>query len=130
MYHGVSVPARAPYSHRASLGSVNSSIRLEAHVADLRPGNARELRYLVERAAILCRSGLILAEHLSLPETTETTDPPASPEADSPTSDEDQERARILSALEKARWNRREASQILGMPYSTLRYRMQKLDID
>ena len=51
------------------------------------PGNARELRYLVERAAILCRAGLILPEHLSLPETTETTTAPVSPEADSPKSD-------------------------------------------
>ena len=31
------------------------------------PGNARELRYLVERAAMLCRSGRIRAEHLALP---------------------------------------------------------------
>jgi len=94
------------------------------------PGNARELRYLVERAAMLCRSGLILPEHLSLPETIETTIAPALTEADSPKSDEDQERARILSALEKARWNRREATQILAIPYSTLRYRMQKLGIN
>jgi len=94
------------------------------------PGNARELRYLVERAAILCRSGLILPEHLTLPETTETTVSPALPEADSPKSDEDQERARILSALEKSRWNRRQATLILAMPYSTLRYRMQKLGIN
>ncbi|MEW6379336.1 MAG: sigma-54 dependent transcriptional regulator [bacterium] len=32
------------------------------------PGNARELRNIVERAAILCRSGLIEPKHLGLPE--------------------------------------------------------------
>lgn len=112
-------------------------LQLEGFSADARdrllgydfPGNARELRYLVERAAILCRSDLILAEHLSLPETTETTVPPASPEGDSPESAEDQERARILSALEKSHWNRRDAAQLLAIPYSTLRYKMQKLGI-
>src|SRR4029453_18491184 len=31
------------------------------------PGNARELRNILERAAILCDGGLITAEHLALP---------------------------------------------------------------
>jgi DNA-binding NtrC family response regulator len=90
------------------------------------PGNARELRYLVERAAILCRSGQIRAEHLSLPETSVSS---PRPESESPESAENQERARILSALEKAHWNRRDAAAILAVPYSTLRYKMQKLGI-
>lgn len=90
------------------------------------PGNARELRYLMERAAILCRSGLILPEHLSLPETSVSAAPP---ESESPDSAVDQERARILTALDAAHWNRRDASEILALPYSTLRYRMQKLGI-
>ena len=88
------------------------------------PGNARELRNLIERAAILCRSGQIQAEHLSLPTGyfTETSSSSAKP-------DENQERARILKALEEAKWNRRQAAEALDMPYSTLRYKMQKLDI-
>ena len=90
------------------------------------PGNARELRYLVERAAILCHNGLILPQHLNLSETSIVAPPPVS---ESYESAEDQERARILNALEKSHWNRRAASQILAMPYSTLRYRMQKLGI-
>jgi len=89
------------------------------------PGNARELRNIVERAAILCRSGLILPEHLSLPEYSDSriTSRPAD------TEDDGQERMRILNALEEARWNRRQAAEILGMPYSTLRYKIQKLGI-
>lgn len=90
------------------------------------PGNARELRYLVERAAILRHSGLILAEHLCL---SQTSLAPTSLESAAPESGQDQERARILSALDKARWNRRDAAQILAIPYSTLRYKMQKLGI-
>ena len=89
------------------------------------PGNARELRNIVERAAILCRSGQILPEHLSLPEYfhSQVTSRPAE------TEDDEQERIRILNALEEARWNRRQAAEILGMPYSTLRYKIQKLGI-
>jgi DNA-binding NtrC family response regulator len=94
------------------------------------PGNARELRYLVQRATMLCRSGLVLPEHLSLPEAVPVARIASeTPKAESTTSAEDQERARILAALDQARWNRRDAAQSLGMPYSTLRYKMQKLGI-
>ena len=87
------------------------------------PGNARELRNLVERAAILCRSGEIQPEHLSLPETgTIKTETPSWLKPNT-------ERDQILSALEQAKWNRREAARTLGMPYSTLRYKMKSLNI-
>lgn len=108
------------------------------------PGNARELRNIVERAAILCRSDSILTEHLNLPERSgsfpesrrETKDD-ISPQAIQPVCrpngtgrpEADQERARILKALEETKWNRRQAAKKLGMPYSTLRYKMQKLSI-
>jgi transcriptional regulator with GAF, ATPase, and Fis domain len=85
------------------------------------PGNARELRYLVQRAAILCRSGRIRAEHLTLPAGTEPVP--------SAVSNDEQERTLLLSALETARWNCRRAAQRLGLPYSTLRYKMCRLGI-
>jgi DNA-binding NtrC family response regulator len=88
------------------------------------PGNARELRNLVERAAILRRSGQIMPEHLNLPGA--PGDAPASPSA---LPAEGQERAFLVRALEAARWNRRQAAKDLGIPYSTLRYKMQKLGI-
>jgi DNA-binding NtrC family response regulator len=88
------------------------------------PGNARELLHIVERAAIMCRSGQVQAEHLALPNPTVT--PPPSPRPDSgPTP----ERTRILAALDEAHWNCRQAAQKLAMPYSTLRFKMQKLGI-
>ena len=88
------------------------------------PGNARELRNIVERAAILRRSGQILVEDLNLPASVAEAAPalPVQPKSD-------QERAYILKALEEAKWNRRQAANNLGMPYSTLRYKIQKLDI-
>lgn len=85
------------------------------------PGNARELRNLVERAAILCRAGSILAEHIGLPGAIRVPVLPPS--------DEDRERAQLLAALEATRWNRREAAERLGLPYSTLRYKIDKLGL-
>jgi len=97
------------------------------------PGNARELRNMVERAAILSLSGRIEPEHLYLPPgSTDRTKPALGPEAaekkPSPVSG-GEERDRILAALESTRWNRRQAARELGMPYSTFRFKMQKYNI-
>jgi transcriptional regulator with GAF, ATPase, and Fis domain len=88
------------------------------------PGNARELRNVIQRAAILAHPGQIQPEHLNLGHIARhrTT-------ADTVPSDADDERTRIMRALEQARWNRRDAAESLGMPYSTLRYKMQKLGL-
>ena len=88
------------------------------------PGNARELRNLVERAAILAGAGVIGPEHLALPE-------PAAEEEGTPGTGAppDGEGARIRAAVEEAKWNRRAAAKALGMPYSTLRYKMEKLGL-
>jgi len=88
------------------------------------PGNARELRNIVERAAILCMSGQIGADHLHLFES-----PDAAITVESAPCPTDQERAFILKGLEDARWNRRQAAKNLNLPYSTLRYKMQQLGI-
>jgi DNA-binding NtrC family response regulator len=87
------------------------------------PGNVRELRYIVERAAILCRSGLIEPKHLNLQESTKNAFFYSKP------SDIEEERKKILAALEEAKWNRRIAAESLGIPYSTLRYKLSKLGI-
>jgi DNA-binding NtrC family response regulator len=85
------------------------------------PGNARELRNLVEKAAVLCGSGQIDTDHLQLP---------SSSQAPGEVAHSDHEHDRILLALGRARWNRRQAATILNMPYSTLRYKMKKFGID
>ena len=88
------------------------------------PGNARELRNLVERAAILCGEGQIQAEHLNLPG--RLAGNKATP---GPSGEHGVEGAAILAALEETKWNRRQAARQLGMPYSTLRYKIEKLGI-
>ena len=88
------------------------------------PGNVRELRNIVERAAILCRSELIEPEHLILRQTNKGLS-----EKKVTVSNMDPERFRITKALEETQWNRQKAAKLLEMPYSTLRYKIDKLGI-
>jgi DNA-binding NtrC family response regulator len=89
------------------------------------PGNARELRNLVERAAMLCRKGLVMPEHLNIEVRSQTGDA-----AEAVPSKQESERDRILKALHESQWNRRKAAKKLGIPYSTLRYKINNYDIN
>ncbi len=88
------------------------------------PGNARELRNIVERSAILTKSGLIQPDTLNIPNSSQI--PVLKPSL----SDKDKERAVILNALEEAKWNRVKAANALGISYSALRYKTHKYGID
>jgi len=88
------------------------------------PGNARELRNMIELAAIQCHSGEIQPEHIRLQKSFEKISP-SQPLAPAP----DDEQTLILRALEDARWNRRLAAKNLGLPYSTFRYKLKNLGI-
>ena len=87
------------------------------------PGNARELRNVVERAAILCRSGAIVPEHLCI-RTSAAQAPAATGQPD-----DDPEKVRLLKVLEETRWNRREAARRVGVSYATLRRRIERLGL-
>jgi len=90
------------------------------------PGNARELRNIVERAAILCKEGMVGPEHLHMPKPSvsseKTVEISSKPMADD-------EKSIIIEALERTKWNRKEAADFLDMPYSTLRYKIKKYEI-
>jgi DNA-binding NtrC family response regulator len=88
------------------------------------PGNARELQNIIERAAILCKGGEILPEHIILPSSSFQ-----SFSSTTTKSKEDAEREAIVQALEETHWNRRQAAKKLRMPYSTLRFKMTQLGI-
>jgi len=112
----------APRRLKFSGFSENAKMRLLSYGY---PGNARELRNIVECAAILSRSGEIGGKHLTL------INYPSSSfgQPETKKADEFHEREEILKALEEAKWNRKQAAAILGIPYSTLRYKIQKLRI-
>jgi formate hydrogenlyase transcriptional activator len=86
------------------------------------PGNVRELQNFIERAVILSQGSILeppLAEliHLSRPS-------PAQP-----VTMKDAERAHILRTLERTNGQLAAAAALLGLPRSTLFYRIRRLGI-
>ncbi len=88
------------------------------------PGNVRELRNIVERAAIAAKFETILPRHLNIKKTKNRFQ-----STDSIPAGEEHERTTVLDALEKSKWNRRQAAKLLEISYSGLRYKLTKLGI-
>ena len=90
------------------------------------PGNVRELRNAMERAALLCRSEVILPEHLPA-----RVRPVAKPGPVLEAADlerlEQVENLAILEALRKHDFNRTETAKALGISRRTLQYKLQRL---
>ena len=110
-----------------SFGRPPAGLTLEAREALLRyewPGNARELRNALERAAILCEGGLILAQHLALQpatvvaRTTNTTDLNTV------------EKETIAQVLADCHWNKSKAAQRLGLSRTQLYVRLRKYELE
>lgn len=95
------------------------------------PGNVRELENILERAVTLCDGQTITVEDLALRDDPILTPRDAAPgKASLPEHMQDMERQAIREALEKARYNKTRAAQLLGMSFRALRYKIKKLDID
>jgi DNA-binding NtrC family response regulator len=106
-------------------GGISREVR-DALLAYSWPGNARELRNVLERATILCDGGLIVLEHLP-PEVAQKkpSDLPDGPVFAGETL-EATEREMIIAALKKAENNRSKAARLLGVTRPTLYYKLQK----
>jgi DNA-binding NtrC family response regulator len=89
------------------------------------PGNARELENAVERAVNLASGTLIGETDLPVSVTLQPAPAPAPPSV-APGN----ERSRLLSALEAARWNQSRAAETLGMSRSTLWRKMREHRIE
>jgi DNA-binding NtrC family response regulator len=139
------------------LGRTPPSISGEAYDALARyswPGNIRELKNVMERAALLCAGSRILPEHLPMEKMRAVFAPleppppaPAAPAAPAPAADvpvtsiteehqptvraeiEALERRRILDALAQCAGNQTKAAKMLGMSRRTLLHRLDSYGV-
>jgi PAS domain S-box-containing protein len=92
------------------------------------PGNIRELENIIERAFILCKSGIIrkkdLPEFLSL-----DIERKQVPKPEQPSSLRELEAVFLANALKKNQWNRAQTARELGIHKSTLFRRIKSLGI-
>lgn len=89
------------------------------------PGNVRELENILERAVTLCDGTHIGASDLQL-----RLPAAQSAGAGLERQMEDMERQAIREALQKTRYNKTRAAELLGMSFRSLRYRIKKLGLD
>lgn len=95
------------------------------------PGNIRELRNVIERLVILSDDDKVradnLPEHLRLPVLSPMISSMGSVNLNEVT--EQTERQVIIKTLEDVNWNKSEAAKKLGVPRSTLYYKLKALKI-
>jgi len=98
------------------------------------PGNARELRNVIERAVVLCRERTIDVSHLpstlrAVSVAPATQARPAAPLGPVRTELKELERARIVEALARSSGNQTQAAKLLGMSRRTLVERLVEFNL-
>jgi transcriptional regulator with PAS, ATPase and Fis domain len=90
------------------------------------PGNVRELENILEHALIICREAMIQPEHLPDYVRQDQPSSAATAPAVTPVGANNQERQRILAALEKTGGHRGNAARELKMERTTLWRKIKK----
>jgi DNA-binding NtrC family response regulator len=120
-----------PLANQMLAGLTQNRARLSASVANFLeayswPGNVRELRNAMERASLLCRGDLIVAEHLPA-----RIRPGASPSVSLESPDarklDEVEAQAVLQMLRKNDFNRTATAKALGISRRALIYKLQRL---
>ena len=96
--------------------------RLERHAW---PGNVRELKNVMTRTAILTTFPTLRADDIRF----EGRAGAVPTSNDAPTRAKDEERQRVLDALEKTAWNQTRAAEVLGVSRRTLLNRLDEFQI-
>ncbi|MFW5754382.1 MAG: sigma-54-dependent transcriptional regulator [Marinilabiliaceae bacterium] len=92
------------------------------------PGNLRELRNVIRRAVLLSNGGVIESSVIP-PELIENASA-EKPSTDLSREKNESEKQLILKTLEKARYNKSKAAQMLGIDRKTLYNKLQRYEID
>jgi PAS domain S-box-containing protein len=96
------------------------------------PGNVRELENILEYALLTCRDGEIRPEHIQSYVHSRTDwieQCPAGREAPAAKGSDPGEYRRILKALERNQWRKKETARFLGIDRTTLWRKMKKLGL-
>ncbi len=89
------------------------------------PGNVRELENVMERCSILAREGLITASHLPFADAGEQLN-------DTQTSSlnlRETERRQVIRALQKTKWNKSQAADLLGVARKTIDRKIKEFEL-
>ena len=106
------------------------------------PGNVRQLRNALERAAIVCEGGLITGEHLALPALSSVQAPAravdampgaatnAEPDGAAGVDLKSMERSAIQKALADAKYNKSKAAKMVKLTRTQLYVRLRKYGLE
>jgi PAS domain S-box-containing protein len=98
------------------------------------PGNVRELRHIIEHAALLASDGVIrvkdLPHYLLANQAPAQANPIPKGDFPLPESQDQAQRRLFLEVLTKTRWNKTQAAKLLGIGRTTLWRRIVQLGLD